>query len=72
MDIFQENNVSFKLNDEEIESFCKLINGVYENSTLKSGIGFSVKNKIRLDEDVELLVADFAMRLGIIEIEEEN
>ncbi len=55
---------------QEIEAFYKLISGAYENSTMYNNIGFSIKNKIRLDEDVESLVMEFAIKLGVIEIEE--
>ena len=72
MDLFKEEKIVFKLTDEEVETFCKLINGVYENSTLSTEIGFSVKNKINLDDDVEALVSELVIKLGIVEIEEEK
>jgi len=70
INIRQETKVVIELEGDQIETFAKLIGGLYEFNG-STGIGFQFKKKIKFDGDIEDMVEQFAYTLGLTEPEVE-
>ena len=66
--IRQEVKVVVEFEDDQIESFAKLIKIVYDINNPKS-IGFKLKKKIDFPEGVDDLIEELAYTLGVKEEE---
>lgn len=64
INVRQETKVVIEFDDAQIQSFAKLIAGVY-NFNNSEGFGFQLKQKINLDDDVNELVMELATVLGL-------